>query len=57
MEESIALNPQSQTADFAKRYMGVLSQRAREQRPFHITVSSGFDYDSNVTLSPVGGPQ
>ncbi len=55
MEESIALNPQSQTADFAKRYMGVLSQRADELRPFRITVSSGFDYDSNVTLSPGGG--
>ena len=55
MEESIALNPQSQTADFAKRYMGVLSQRADELRPFHITVSSGFDYDSNVTLAPGGG--
>ena len=55
MEESIALNPQSQTADFAKRYMGILSQRADELRPFRITVSSGFDYDSNVTLSPGGG--
>jgi tetratricopeptide (TPR) repeat protein len=57
MEESIALNPQSQTADFAKRYMGILSQRADEQRPFRITVSSGFDYDSNVTLSPGGGAE
>jgi tetratricopeptide (TPR) repeat protein len=55
MEESIALNPQSQTADFAQRYMGVLSQRVEELRPFHITVSSGFDYDSNVTASPSGG--
>ena len=55
MEESIALNPQSQTADFAKRYMGILSQRVDELRPFHITVSSGFDYDSNVTLAPGGG--
>ncbi len=55
MQESIALNPQSQTADFAKRYMGVLSQRVQELRPFHITVSSGFDYDSNVTLAPGGG--
>ena len=55
MEESIALNPQSQTADFAKRYMGVLAQRVDELRPFHITVSSGFDYDSNVTVSPSGG--
>ena len=55
MEESIALNPQSQTADFAKRYMGILSQRTDELRPFRITVSTGFDYDSNVTLSPGGG--
>jgi Tfp pilus assembly protein PilF len=57
MEESIALNPQSQTADFAKRYMGVLSQRVEELRPFHITVSSGFDYDSNVTLAPGAGAE
>jgi tetratricopeptide (TPR) repeat protein len=56
MEESIALNPQSQTADFAKRYMGVLSQRADELRPFRISVTSGFEYDSNVTLAPGGGP-
>jgi tetratricopeptide (TPR) repeat protein len=55
MEESIALNPRSQTADFAKRYMGILSQRVEEQRPFHITVSTAFDYDSNVTLAPGGG--
>jgi tetratricopeptide (TPR) repeat protein len=55
MEESIALNPQSQTADFAQRYMGIMSQRGSELRPFHITVSSGFDYDSNVTLAPGGG--
>jgi len=55
MEESIALNPQSQTADFAQRYMGVMSQRVSELRPFHITVSTGFDYDSNVTLAPGGG--
>ena len=34
MQESIALNPQSQTADFAKRYMGVLSQRVQEPASF-----------------------
>ena len=33
MEESIALNPQSQTADFAQRYMGVLSQRVENCVP------------------------
>jgi tetratricopeptide (TPR) repeat protein len=57
MQESIALNPETQTADFAKRYMGVLSQRLEEVRPFHITVSSAIDYDSNVTLSPGSGAQ
>jgi tetratricopeptide (TPR) repeat protein len=55
MAESIALNPETQTADFAKRYMGVLTQRLEELRPFHITVTSGFDYDSNVTVAPGGG--
>ncbi|MFZ5449669.1 MAG: tetratricopeptide repeat protein [Thermodesulfobacteriota bacterium] len=52
MEESIALNPQSQTADFAKRYMGVLAERAETLRPFHITVSAGYDYDSNISVAP-----
>jgi tetratricopeptide (TPR) repeat protein len=55
LEETIVLNPQSQTADFAKRYMGAIAQRVEELRPFHMTVSAGFDYDSNVTLSPGGG--
>ncbi|MGA9754641.1 MAG: tetratricopeptide repeat protein [Desulfobaccales bacterium] len=55
MQDSITLNPETQTADFAKRYMGVLSQRLEELRPFHITVSSGIDYDSNVTLAPGSG--
>ena len=32
-QESIALNPQSQTADFAQRYMGVLTERAASPAP------------------------
>jgi tetratricopeptide (TPR) repeat protein len=55
LQETIVLNPETQTADFAKRYMGAISQRLEELRPLHITVSAGFDYDSNVTLSPGGG--
>jgi tetratricopeptide (TPR) repeat protein len=39
MAQSIALNPETQTADFAKRYMGVLSKRLEELRPFNITVT------------------
>jgi hypothetical protein len=52
MAESIAINPQSQTADFAKRYLGVMAERAETLRPFHITVSAGYDYDTNISVSP-----
>ena len=57
MAESIAVNPQSQTADFAKRYMGVLTERAEALRPFHITASMGYDYDSNISVSPASPGQ
>jgi tetratricopeptide (TPR) repeat protein len=57
MEESIALNPQTQTADFAQRYMGVLAKRLEELRPFHITASVGYDYDSNISVSPASPGQ
>jgi tetratricopeptide (TPR) repeat protein len=57
MAASIALNPQSQTADFAKRYMGVLAKRAEALQPFHITVSAGYDYDSNISVAPSGPGQ
>ncbi len=57
MAESIALNPQSQTADFAQRYMGVLTERAEALQPFHITASLGYDYDSNISVAPSGAGQ
>jgi len=52
MEKAIQLNPETQTADFAQRYMGLLEKRLQEIRPFHLGVSTGFDFDSNVTLQP-----
>ena len=54
MEEAIAINTQTQTADFAQRYMGILEKRLEEIKPFRATVTTGFDYDSNVTLQPGG---
>jgi tetratricopeptide (TPR) repeat protein len=54
MEESISLNTQSQTADFAQRYMGILDKRLEEIKPFRATVTAGVDYDTNVTLQPGG---
>lgn len=54
MEEAFTINTQTQTADFAKRYMGVLEKRLEELRPYHFSASFGFDYDTNVTLQPGG---
>jgi tetratricopeptide (TPR) repeat protein len=54
MEQAIAINTQSQTADFAQRYVGVLEKRYQETKPFRATVTTGYDYDSNVTLQPGG---
>jgi tetratricopeptide (TPR) repeat protein len=54
LEETISINAESQTADFAKRYMVVIDNRLEELRPYHASVSFGFDYDSNVTLQAGG---
>ena len=54
MEESISLNTQSQTADFAQRYLGILDKRWQDTKPFRACVITGVDYDSNVTLQPGG---
>jgi tetratricopeptide (TPR) repeat protein len=54
MKEAISLNPQTQTGEFAQRYMGILSKRWQEVKPFRATVAASFDYDSNVTLQPGG---
>lgn len=54
MKEAIALNTQTQTAEFAQRYMGILNKRWQEVKPFRATVAAAFDYDSNVTLQPGG---
>ncbi len=54
MQEAISINTQSQTADFANRYMGVLEKRLEEIKPFRATVTTGIDYDTNVTLQPGG---
>ncbi len=41
MEKVIQLNPETQTADFAQRYMGLLEKRLQEIRPFHIGALHG----------------
>jgi tetratricopeptide (TPR) repeat protein len=52
MEEAVSINAQSQTADFAQRYAGLLEKRWEEVKPFRASVAASFDFDSNVTLQP-----
>ena len=55
MKAAISINPQTQIADFAQRYTGILEKQWQEIKPFRASVTSSFDYDSNVTLQP-GSP-
>jgi tetratricopeptide (TPR) repeat protein len=52
MQEAIAAAPSTPTADIGQRYLSALERRAQEYRPFRFTVTTGWDYDSNVTLQP-----
>jgi len=52
MQEAIAAAPATPTADIGQRYLAALERRATEDRPFRVTVTTGWDYDSNVTLQP-----
>lgn len=49
MEQAIAINPQTPTAEFGQRYMGILKKRYQEVKPFRANVTASWDYDTNVT--------
>jgi tetratricopeptide (TPR) repeat protein len=55
LTEAIRLAPETATAEVSQRYMNAMEKLAAGQRPYHVTVSSSFDWDSNVTLQP-GSP-
>ncbi len=52
MEQAIAVAPATPTADLGQRYLTALERRSHENRPFRFLVTTGWDYDSNVTLQP-----
>ena len=52
MQEAIAAAPTTPTADIGQRYLTALERRSQDDRPFRFTVTTGWDYDSNVTLQP-----
>lgn len=48
----VASNPQSDLADFARRYQDFIEKRIAYERPVHIIASFSGGYDSNVVLKP-----
>jgi tetratricopeptide (TPR) repeat protein len=52
LSEAISLDPGTPLADLGQRYSAALERRSREARPFSFSVSTGWDFDSNVTLQP-----
>ncbi len=54
IEDAITLDPKSQLSVFAQGYMVELDRRIKETKPFRFYLTTGFDYDSNVTLNPGG---
>ena len=52
LKEAVSLNPDTLTAGFGQGLAAGLDQRLKEDRPFHLMVGLGADFDSNVTLNP-----
>lgn len=48
----VAYDPQSDLADFARRFQDSVEKRIAYERPVHITASFSGGYDSNVVLKP-----
>jgi len=51
------LDPYSELADYADRYLDALDRKLESARPFHLIAKTAFEYDSNVVLSPSGSVQ
>ena len=52
LEEAISLNPTTRQAGFAQRYVDALRRRQQELSPWHLRLGVGFDYDTNVSITP-----
>ncbi|RKY40949.1 MAG: hypothetical protein DRP85_07555 [Candidatus Makaraimicrobium thalassicum] len=51
-EDVFALDPYSDIAGYADRYIKALERRLEKERPFHLMAKCAFEYDSNVLLQP-----
>ncbi|RJQ56724.1 MAG: DUF560 domain-containing protein, partial [Desulfobacteraceae bacterium] len=52
-EAVVSYNPQSDMAEFARRYQESIDRQIDLERPLHITVSVSGGYDTNVVLKPL----
>ncbi|MBM4285524.1 MAG: tetratricopeptide repeat protein [Deltaproteobacteria bacterium] len=52
MQEAVSLNPQTQVASLAQGYLQAMDRTLKEEKRFKFFATTGFDYDSNVTLQP-----
>ena len=52
LQAVVAYDPQSDLADFARRYQDSVEKRIAYERPVHIIASLSGGYDSNVVLKP-----
>lgn len=48
----VASNPESDIASYANLYIDGIERKVKLGRPYHITLRSAFEYDSNVVLKP-----
>ncbi|MFH1996528.1 MAG: tetratricopeptide repeat protein [Candidatus Omnitrophota bacterium] len=48
----VALDPNTDIAEYASRYVDALEQKKERDRPFHYNIRTAFEYDSNVVLKP-----
>jgi len=51
-KEVILLDPNSDTALFANRYMDAVESKAKAERPFKFSLGVSYEYDDNVILKP-----
>jgi len=51
-KEVVILDPNSDIALFANRYMEAISKKEEEEKPFKFTAGVAYEYDDNVILKP-----
>lgn len=55
IKESVSLAPYTPTGEIGQRYVNTIDRLYKDYRPFRFLLTTGWDYDSNVTLNPGGG--